>query len=157
MPGDKKISTDEVVQTTFPAHGRVDFSVDDNIITSQVTGPFNAELVKAVPRTRAEAFKTFVRRGKWGDLIVFRSSALASADAMAALADNLRHRHSTGQLPHATALVLPPDVEGARLLAPSYLKCFKDSAYDAAGIPVAEFAHEDDARAWLKAQLLALP
>lgn len=153
MPGGKKISTDEVAQSTFPAHGRVEFSVGDNIITSIVTGPFNAELVKAVPQTRAEAFKAFAQRGPWGDVIIFRHSALASVDALAALAESLQQRAAAGLLPHATALVLPPDVEGARLLAASYLKCFRDSAYDAAGIPVAEFTNEADARVWLAAQL----
>ena len=72
------------------------------------------------------------------------------------------HDHSTTEVTsrtpaHATALVLSPEVEGAQLMAPHYLRCFQDHAYTAAQIPIAEFHDYDTARAWLSSTLIALP
>ncbi len=152
-----KHSTEEVASQSFRPHGRVEFSVSGNILTSRVFGPFNVELVRAVPLTRADDFKAFVRRGTWGDIIVFVDNALASPEALGVLGDSLRNRATQGLLPHATALVLPPDVEGAQLMAPHYLRCFQEHAYTAHGIPIAQFNDYDAAQAWLSDTLRTRP
>ena len=150
-------STTEVTSKNFRPHGSVEFSASGNILTSKVFGPFNVELVQTVPLVGANDFAAFVRRGKWGDIIVFVGNALASPEALTALGESLRHRATHGRLPHATALVLSPEVEGAQLMAPHYLRCFQDHAYTAAQIPIAEFHDYDTARAWLSSTLIALP
>jgi hypothetical protein len=153
VPDKKKITTDEVAPGRFRPHGRVEFSTLGNILISEVIGPFNAELVNAVADTGVDQFQEFTRRGKWGDIIIFSGSAMASQEALAALTRNVSRNVNSGSHASATALVLAPDVEGAALMASHLMKCFIDGGYATLAIPISLFERYDEALSWIQSTL----
>lgn len=133
----------------FPAHGRAAFSVEDRLLVTEAEGPFNVELVRALRTPATEASAPLRAQGQvWGQLSRFRRSALASPDTLAAFAALLIDMRDEGVAPAFTAYVLGPDVEGASLMAAPLRRCF-----EAAGLGFAHFEREEEARAWLRAQL----
>lgn len=141
----KEHSTDEAPPGGFPAHGRTTFRQEGCLLISEAEGPFNLELVQALRRPVVEAAAPLAAQGDaWGHLSRFRRSALASPDALAALAGFLGWLKEQGMAPTFTAYVLGDEVEGARLMDLPLRRCF-----EAAGLHMATFADEDSARAWL--------
>lgn len=153
MPTKQKFTTNAAAPQKFRPHGRVEFSSQGNILISEVIGPFNVELVNAVANTEVAQFEEFIARGKWGDIIIFRESAMASHEALAAVTANVRKNIEIAHHPSATALVLAHCVEGATLMAHRHLQCFLDGGYTQAGIPIAVFEDEGEAVNWLKSVL----
>jgi hypothetical protein len=153
MPDKKKITTDEVAPKQFRPHGRAEFSTNGNIVISEITGPFNTELIDAVANTGVDQFQEFIKRGQWGDIIIFKVSAMASREALAAVTRNVNKNLSDPNHTSATALVLAPEVEGATLMAPHLLKCFIDGGYARLGIPISLFERYDEALTWIQSTL----
>ncbi|MBN8506060.1 MAG: hypothetical protein J0L58_16465 [Burkholderiales bacterium] len=142
-------STDEVTCGPFPAHGRATFTLDGRILVTDAEGPFNAELVAALRQPVLLASEPLRGQGRpWGQLSRFRRSAMASPEALAAFTRLLTEMRAEGTAPPFTAYVMTDEVEGARLMLPLLRRCF-----EAAGLGFAHFAQEDEARAWLLAQL----
>lgn len=141
-------STDEIPRHRFRAHGRVDFRVDGRLLLTEAIGPFNAELVQAVQNLVREVFGEMAAGPPWGQLVRFHESALASPETLEQFTLMLCALRAQGLTPHATAYVLPPDVEGATLMARPFQQCFEQ-----AGLRFAHFAADGEARAWLQAQL----
>jgi len=141
-------STDEIPHPRFRAHGRVDFHVDGPLLLTEAIGPFNAELVQAVQALVHEIYREMAAGPPWGQLVRFHESALASPDTLEQFTLALCALHAQGLTPHVTAYVLPPEVEGATLMARPFQHCFEQ-----AGLRFAHFAGDGEARAWLQAEL----
>ncbi|MBH9576774.1 hypothetical protein [Inhella proteolytica] len=141
-------STDDIAQPRFRAHGRVDFHVDGRLLRTEAIGPFNAELVLAVQALVHQIYREMAAGPTWGQLVRFHESALASPDTLEQFTLTLCALRAQGLTPHATAYELPPEVEGATLMARPFQQCFEQ-----AGLHFAHFAHADEAHTWLLAQL----
>jgi hypothetical protein len=119
-----KRSTDNVDQPRFRPHGRVEYEERGNVLYSVATGPFNTELMEALLELAKATFPVMAAKGKWANIATFQESALCSAQVLAGLQDALGQMVQLQIAAEATAFVLPPEVEGAAIMAPLYARCF---------------------------------
>ncbi len=85
------------------------------------------------------------KQGKWGQILTVQHSALATPAALEELGAYLKSRYVDPQTNPVTALVFAPDLEGAELLAPKFLKLYQD-----AGIESCVFAEHSAALDWVE-------
>ena len=148
IPRASAVSTDEVDPSRFRPHGRVEFVRRENVLICYATGPFNAELIEAVSKVETGLIVELIQQGKWGDVIVLKESALASPDTVDAFAANVKRLVGLGVMSSATALVLTPEVEGAQLMAPHYIR-----AYSNVGLELHVCDSLEQGWNWVKARL----
>ncbi|GAA4499781.1 hypothetical protein [Pseudaeromonas paramecii] len=140
-----KVSTDDDSPKRFLPHGRVEYSVFGNILVCEAIGPFNLELISAAVTVESPLIDDLVKQGKWGDVVVFKKSAMASLDMLSSLTAYMRSLSTSMRMPAATALVISSEVEGSKIMTQHYLQCYED-----AGLDVAVFEDFDKALAWIK-------
>ncbi len=146
------LRTDEAPSKGFPAHGLVAYSGRGRCLYCEATGPFNAELVQVMARDMLGLFAQMAEGGPWVHLARFHVSALASPETLAQFSAFLADLNARGQVPEASAYVLPSEVEGAYLMARHFQRCF-----EAAGLVFAAFETDDAARQWLASRHPELP
>jgi hypothetical protein len=110
----------------------------------EARGPFNKELVIAGDAAQEGLDAVLNAQGRWGTVLVFKGSALASPDAVAEIASIVKKRVEKGIRPVAVALVVGPEVEGGALMQSHYL-----AAYTKAGIPGQVFDDVEKAKLWV--------
>jgi hypothetical protein len=113
-----------------------------NVIEAE--GPFNLELVIAGDAAQEKIDAELQAKGRWGTILIFRKSALASFEAVAQIEEILKRRKARGIVPVAVAIVVGSEVEGGALMSPYYLK-----AYTNAGIAAQLFETREMAEPWL--------
>lgn len=148
MPRRPRHNTNQVEGGTFRAHGFMEVSVDAQLNVMEAHGPFNKELVLAANQAQAQIDPHLPGAQRWGSILVFRGSALATPDAMEEIARIVASRCAQGIRPVAIGFVLGRDVEGVGIMGEHYVR-----AYARSGIPGAVFADVEAARQWVLAQL----
>ncbi len=149
MAGDSKVTTDDYSPKHFRPHGRVEFSVlEENILLCEAIGPFNLELISAVVTIESPLIDGLVKHGKWGDIVVFKESAMASAEVVSSFTEYLRSLSTSMRMPTATALVISSETEGSKIMTQYYQKCYAD-----AGLHAIVFEALDEAIVWVKTQI----
>lgn len=149
MVARNKITTDDFAPQHFRPHGRVEFSVLENILICEAIGPFNSELVSAVATVQIPLIDDLARQGIWGDIVIFKKNAMASPEAVSSFSEYLHELSSSGRVPTATALVLPAETEGSTIMRARYLKC-----YEGARVNLATFERYNEALEWVKNNIL---
>lgn len=127
--------------TRFTPHGEFKAYVDGRIIVSEVTGPWNRELVLTWANEMFVYGKQLSASGPYVGIAVIRESMLCPPDAL----DALRNAISYGTKKLGCVgniLVAAADVEGRKLLLPSYEKLYDDAT------PHRIYYDFDKARAW---------
>jgi hemerythrin len=130
------------------AQGQVDYRMEGRILRTTATGPFNNELVAAIPLAISELIAKLVLQGKWGQIITFHRSAFGSAAAIEEFAASLRLRYTDSATRPVTALVFGPGVEDAPAMAPQFLKCYLD-----AGVASQTFEDYETALYWVESRI----
>jgi hypothetical protein len=138
------LSTNDVPTGTFKPHGTIDLQVCGRLNILQARGPFNKELVIAGDAVQEALDAVLNAQGRWGTVLVFKDSALASPEAVSEIASIVKRRVDKGIRPVAIALVVTPDVEGGAIMQSHYL-----AAYAKAGIPGQVFDDVEKAKAWV--------
>ncbi len=143
-----KHSTDHVNRTPFRPHGSVQMWMEGDFLYYESTGPFNLELVESLAVAQMELLRATQYEGPWASICTVLNSAMASPEALDRYERLMRKEKPPGKEPVATAFVLGPDVEGAKLMAPRFTKIYQ-------GIqrPFQCFERIEDARAWARAQM----
>jgi len=119
-------STLDTLTGSSKVHGQVEYRVKGRILHTTLRGPFK-ELVSAIPANISELMPRLVQQGKWGQIILFQDSALASPIELAQLGEHLKLRYKNPDNNPVAALVMPPNIEGSELMAPLFLKCYQDA------------------------------
>lgn len=141
-----KHSTDQVNQTSFRPHGSVHMWMEGDFLYYESTGPFNVELVDSLAVAQMEILRATQYQGPWASICTVLNSAMAPPDALARYEKLMRKEKPPGKEPVATAFVIAPTVEGARLMAPKFTKI-----YEGIQRPFKCFEHMDPARVWARA------
>ncbi|GAA4499769.1 hypothetical protein [Pseudaeromonas paramecii] len=145
MATKNKLTTDSYSPIHFRPHGRVEFSVlRENVLVCEAIGPFNLELINAVVAVEGPLIDALVKQAKWGDIVIFKESAMTSPEVLASFTEYLRSLSASMRMPTATALVISSEVEGSKIMTQHYLKC-----YEEAGLNAAVFGDFDQALAWI--------
>lgn len=143
-----KYSTASLAHGKFRAHGYVEVAQDGNLLRHQAWGPFNDELVTAFSAMAERLSPQMAALGRWGDLVIFHRSALASPTTFDAFGADTQQRAARGLAAHVTALVMPPEVEGGELMTMMFLKLYQQLGLEAQG-----FVDPVLAERWIMAQL----
>jgi hypothetical protein len=147
-PPHAPISTDQFQPRYFRPHGRIESRVHGNLVVHEAIGPFNQEIIEAMAVVLRESLQTLKQQGRWGQVIVFRQSALTSPETLSALNAYTTQRSKDGLAPVATAYVMDASVEGCHLMEAPFRNVYSEST-----VQFDIFSTEADAITWVKAQL----
>lgn len=141
-------NTRSLAQGKFRPHGYIEAIADGNLLRHQAWGPFNDELVVAYAALEQRLLPQMLTFARWGDLVVFHDSAMAPRSTFDAFAAHMLQRARLGQVAHATALVMPPEVEGGEIMAGLFVNLYRD-----AGLLLQSFEELAVAERWLRVEL----
>lgn len=144
----KKMSTSELPEGRFRAHGLVEVTLAGNIAHYEARGPFNEELAIAFNKVQEHVIPEIAALNRWGELTIFHNSMLASLDTLSHFTEALKARAAQGSAPSATAYVAGPEVEGAEIMGTVISKCYQD-----VGLLLRIFTSADEAETWLVSTL----
>lgn len=138
-------NTSEVETKYLGAHGEVIIKAFPNgIMVYEAQGPANIQLLQTFVSLDETALQEFSSKfDYWCEVIIMRRSCMILADAMELLQAHLidtKQRHINA---YATALVIPPEVEGAFMMESKY-----QEIYDNAGFVFEVFKEEAPAFDW---------
>ena len=128
--------------------GQVDYRMEGRILRTTATGPFNNELMAAIPVAISDLIGKLALQGKWGQIITFQHSAKGPLAAAEEFTAYLKNRYTNSATNPVTALVFGPDVEGAAEMAPVFLKSYSD-----AGIASRVFEDCETALYWVESRI----
>lgn len=128
--------------------GQVDYRMEGRILRTTATGPFNNELMAAIPVAISDLIGKLALQGKWGQIITFQHSAKGPLAAAEEFTAYLKNRYTNSATNPVTALVFGPDVEGAAEMAPVFLKSYSD-----AGIASRVFEDYETALYWVESRI----
>ena len=146
------LTTDNLKLSYFEVHGSLSIQIDGRILRSRARGPFNREMLEPVAVVEHPLFAKMTSGGDWVEVLEFWNSALATAEAFAALEHYLQSVKTAGIAPLATAIVLDDTLEGAAIMRERYA-----AAYASADWPCAFFSQSDAAEAWARQMLNRTP
>lgn len=130
----------------FRTHGDFQWYVEGRLVITDVTGPWNKELVEAWAIALQPAVAELARTGPNVGIARIHRSMLCPPDAMAALRRTISYavKH-LGCL--ANVIVAGPEVEGRGFVEPVFVQVYKDVS------PYMIFEELDEAKAWSNALL----
>lgn len=127
-------------------HGSIETRIEGRLIVSDITGPWNKELVDHWAMTTYHDALTLSASGPWVALGIFLESMMCTPDAL----DSIRRtvQYSVVKLRCVGyAIVADASVEGRDLLAPTFAAIYEGL------VPFRMFDNAGEARAWSLAQL----
>ncbi len=128
--------------------GEITYKIEGRILRTHATGPFDKELIAAIPSVISDLITKLAQQGKWGQIVTFERNALGSPSTVADFADYLKSRYQNPNTNPVTALVFGPDVEGGQLMAPEFAKCYQD-----AGVESRIFEDHTTALHWVESRI----
>lgn len=134
------------MNSAFRPHGKFTTRVEGRLIVSEVTGPWNKELVDYWGTRCLPDAKALAATGPWVGIAVIRESMLCPPDAMESLR---RIAHHSGAKLNCIAHVMVADasVDGRDFLESAFARIYQGA------VEHAIFYTYDEARAWSLALL----
>lgn len=136
------------MSSAFRPHGKFATRVDGRLIISEVTGPWNKELVQYWGRRCLPEATLVAAGGPWVGIAIIHESMLCPPDALAVLRRIAAHSASALQCA-AHVIVAGPEVDGRDFLEPIFARVYEGL------VEHAIFYTFDEARAWSLALLAA--
>lgn len=130
------------MKAEFIAHGKCSYTVEDNIITIDATGPWNLEFFKQMHRELSEIILRDVDFHNFAILLILKGDSFAAQDGLD------YHLNLVRQGP-TKALALNSSLSNATAITQSIFK----KVYDKAGLTNQSFNSIAEAKAWLRTQL----
>jgi hemerythrin len=140
--------TDISHATDHRAKGEVVYRIEGRVLRTNATGPFNSELVAAIPHDINDLLIKLTQQGKWGQIVTFERNAYTTPAGLAEFTEYLKSRYQNSVSKPVTALVFGPQVAHGREMAPDYFKC-----YDQAGVECCIFEDFSTAQVWVKSKI----
>jgi hemerythrin len=140
--------TDISHATDHRAKGEVVYRIEGRVLRTNATGPFNSELVAAIPHDINDLLIKLTQQGKWGQIVTFERNAYTTPAGLAEFTEYLKSRYQNSVSKPVTALVFGPQVAHGREMAPDYFSC-----YDQAGVECCIFEDFSTAQVWVKSKI----
>lgn len=128
----------------FPAHGKLNLTVEKDLLIINGEGPGNLEVVLQYQRD-VQQYRDQLNHAPWASLVRLAGVPLLPPEAKGLLIDTIRYASTQNLV--ATAIVFV-DVEYADVI-----KKFWTSIYQQTPLPYQFFDNSDDARLWLEARI----
>ncbi len=130
------------------AHGEITYKIEGRILRTHAIGPFDNELIAAIPSVISDLITKLAQQGKWGQIVTFERNALGSPSTVADFAAYLKSRYKNVDTNPVTALVFGRDIEGGDSMAPKFHKCYQD-----AGVESRIFEDHTAALHWVESRI----
>jgi hypothetical protein len=130
----------------FRTHGEFSCYCEGQVLVTEVTGPWNRELVEEWGQFIYPDALVLSARGPYVGIAHIHRSMLCPPDALAALS-KLVHYASKHLRCICNVVVVAPDVEGRNFVEPSFVKVYGDT------VPYKFFYELEEAKAWSQALL----
>ena len=140
--------TDLSHATEHRAKGEVMYHIEGRVLRTNATGPFNSELVAAIPHDINDLLIKLTQQGKWGQIVTFERNAYTTPAGLFEFTQYLKSRYQNAVSKPVTALVFGPQVAHGKEMAPEYFKC-----YDQAGVDCCIFEDFSTAQVWVKSKI----
>ncbi len=131
----------------FRIHGSIAMHHHDQILYSEIEGPWNLELIEHYRERATSMACELAAHGAWAAIIEIRGEAICPLDALEAIRQGVHVFAARGRV--CTAYVIAPDVKGAAVSAPIWRSIY------AGVMPFEIFDTRDAAVAWCRRQLAA--
>ncbi|MFZ6675064.1 hypothetical protein [Undibacterium sp. Xuan67W] len=132
------------------SHGSFKIYVDGQILVSEVTGPWNTELVTQWVEAMMPTIEELSAKGSWGTIAIVKNSLLCPKEALELLTDRARIAVDKRQFV-GSVYVASPEVEGRNFIEPIYEKFYQGIC------PIKFFDDYDVARNWIQQQCINYP
>lgn len=140
------ISTDTVSEgAIFRPHGRIAIYRDHEFLMYEAVGPFNDEMAQALAKAQAASLTAQKFAGPWSSIATFRTSILATPNAIEGYQKLMAAPKPPGWTPAATAFVCEPNLEGLYILKPKLYEI-----YSGIGRPLEFFTEIEEAKSWCR-------
>jgi hypothetical protein len=130
----------------FRIHGDFKCHIDGQVVVTEVTGPWNKELVEAWSAFMYPIALELSAKGPYMGIAVIRGSMLCPPDALESLRRAVQYASKHLQCV-CNVIVAARDVEGRGFIEPNFVQIYGDT------IPYKFFYDIDEAMAWSKEQL----
>ncbi|MBX9901736.1 MAG: hypothetical protein K2Y28_13215 [Burkholderiaceae bacterium] len=127
----------------FQAHGKFYLRIDQDLLITEVQGPWNAELVKLWAQETRPLVEKLAEQGNWASLAIVKGSLLSTPEAMTILSE-VMHFAVINRNMIASAKVITSEVEGFGLVEPSFRQMYTNLC------PFDFFDDADSAAVWLR-------
>ena len=127
---------------------RIDYRIEGRILRTTAVGPFNDELVAAIPPGIKILLVKLIQQGKWGQIVTFERNAWTSTAALQEFTEYLKRRYLNPETRPVTALVFGHAIEGGQAMAPLFQQC-----YQGADIECQVFEDYATAHYWVKSRI----
>lgn len=131
------------LKAEFIAHGTCNYTVEDNIVTIDATGPWNLEFFKQMHRELSEIILHDVDFHNFAILLILKGDSFATQDGLN------YHLQLVKQGP-TKALAINSSLSNAAQITESVFK----KVYDKAGLENQSFDTTEAAKSWLKTKLV---
>lgn len=119
------VSTALVAGTRFRAHGRVDMWMENDVLHYEATGPFNEEVFDLLAIAQLGFLKTLTLDAPWASICTLRHSAMGTPGGIQRYTEIMQRPKPPSLVPVATAFVVGPEIEGAKIMAPHFERVYK--------------------------------
>lgn len=131
------------MKAEFIAHGTCSYTVEDNIVNIEATGPWNLEFFKQMHRELSEIILHEVDFHNFAILLILKGDSFATQDGLD------YHLNLVKQGP-TKALALNSSLSNAAQITESVFQ----KIYDKAGLENQSFNTTEAAKSWLKTKLI---
>ena len=121
-----KASTDQIKTSRFSAHGLIEIVMEGDFLHYSATGPFNEELFDRFAIAQGNYLKAINHPTPWASIATFIGCAMFTPEAIQRYARLMNAPKPPGLTPVATAFVMGPNIEGAKIMAPHFRKIYRD-------------------------------
>lgn len=130
----------------FKPHGKFLLYRDGNILVTDITGPWNIELIKSWAKAAIPYSLEMQTSGVWGAVAIMTESMLCPPDAMQALRRNVAYSvQNLGCISHC--IVANTDVLGRGIVEPAFQRVYE-------GLCASNFFYDyESAKLWTQSQI----
>ncbi|MFZ6742361.1 hypothetical protein ACO0LC_03975 [Undibacterium sp. JH2W] len=133
---------DQQTETAFPPHGQFKIYLEGRILVTEVSGPWNVELVRQWGAAVRPYSLQLMHGGPWAGLAIIKKSMLSTPEGMEELGRITANGVTTFAC-IANVVVATPDVAGRGVVESAFKRIYEGvCAY-------AFFDEADEARQWL--------
>lgn len=148
-----RVARDIVSREIFPPHGDYHARAFPNLYLSEMTGPFNSELLKRYSKLVMPLVRmTQAATGQFVIISTFYESMMMPPEALQQVCELMASQAVHGGL-KAVAHIADARVEGRDLIASQFRKRVASST----GLPYRLFEDQSDALDWLNDYVMAMP
>jgi len=99
--------------------------MENDVLQYEATGPFNEEVFDLLAVAQLGFLKTLTLDNPWASICTLRNSAMTTPGGIQRYTEIMQSPKPPSFVPVATAFVVGPEIEGAKIMAPHFERVYK--------------------------------